>query len=203
LFLQDETLHVDENDRLLYVEKAPDESELAAAEALTTPEAAPYPYPQTFALHSRPGATRKIYLDFNGHTISSSNAWRTYLTSGVAAPYDLDGYPNSFNTTEQDVIQNVWQRMAEDFAAFDVDVTTEDPGGTVNGSRAVFTPTNFMGSGIGGVAYIGAFAGSEDYQPAWIFSGGFGSNDKGLAEAGSHEVGHNLGLNHDGTSTTG
>ena len=201
MFLEDETLHIDKNERLLYVERAPDEAEVAAAQAVSTPQAAPYPYSETFALHSRPNSPRKIYLDFNGHTISSNNAWKSYLPGSVATPYDLDGYPYSFSTAEQDVIQNIWQRMSEDYAPFDVDVTTQDQGATFYGSRAVMTPTNFMGSGVGGVAYVGAFLSGEVYQPAWIFTGGFGSNDKGIAEAASHEVGHNLGLNHDATST--
>ncbi|HEX8289175.1 MAG TPA: PKD domain-containing protein [Pyrinomonadaceae bacterium] len=203
MFLEDETLHIDKDERLLYVEKAPDEMEIAAAQAATDLKAAPYPYSQTFALHSRPNTSRKIYLDFNGHTISETNAWRFYLSGGVAAPFDLDGAPNTFSAAEQDVIQNIWQRMSEDFAPFDVDVTTQDPGETFYGSRAVMTPTNFMGSSVGGVAYLGAFLGTEDYKPAWIFTAGFGSNDKGIAEAASHEVGHNLGLNHDGTSSKG
>jgi PKD repeat protein len=203
MFLEDETLHVDETERLLYVEKAPDAAEIEAAQALDAPQAAPFPYSETFNLHSRPGASRKIYLDFNGHTIGATNAWRQYLPSGVAAPYDLDGNPNSFSAAEQDVIQSVWQRMAEDFAPFDVNVTTQDPGPNFEGSRAVMTPTNFMGAGVGGVAYVGVFGNLPDYQPAWIFTGGFGSSDKGIAEAASHEVGHNLGLNHDGTSSQG
>jgi hypothetical protein len=201
MFLEDETLHIDKNERLLYIEKAPDEAEVAAAQAESAPQAAPYPYSETFALHSRPNSTRKIYLDFNGHTISSTNAWSYYLSGGVAAPYDLDGAPNSFSPAEQDVIQNIWQRMSEDYAPFDVDVTTQDPGAAFYGSRAVMTPTNFMGSGVGGVAYVGAFIYGENYQPAWIFTAGWGSNDKGIAEAASHEVGHNLGLHHDATST--
>ncbi|HEY0657733.1 MAG TPA: PKD domain-containing protein, partial [Pyrinomonadaceae bacterium] len=203
MFLDDGTLYIDENERLLYVEKAPDEAEIAAAQAASAPQAAPYPYSETFALHSRPNSHRKIYLDFNGHTLSSTNLWKSYLSSGVAAPYDLDGAPGSFSTAEQDVIQSIWQRMSEDYAPFDVDVTTQDPGAAFYGSRAVMTPTNFMGSGTGGVAYVGAFIAGEDYKPAWIFTGGFGSNDKGIAEAASHEVGHNLGLHHDATSTQG
>jgi PKD repeat protein len=200
MFLQDSTLHIDKNDRLLYVEAEPDAAEIAALEAESTPQAAPYSYTSTFALHSRPSSARKIYLDFNGHTISPANAWRSYFSGGVAAPFNLDNDPNSFSAAEQDVIQNIWLRISEDYAPFDVDVTTEDPGGTVYGTRAVMTPTNFMGRGIGGVAFMGAFGGPEDFQPAWVFTDGWGDSHKGIAEAASHEIGHNLGLDHDGNS---
>jgi PKD repeat protein len=203
MFLQDSTLHIDKNDRLLYVEAEPDAAEIADLETASSPQAAPYSYSDTFALHSRPSSPRKIYLDFNGHEISPANAWRSYFGSGVAAPFNLDNDPNSFSAAEQDVIQNIWLRISEDYAPFDVDVTTEDPGGTVYGTRAVMTTTNFMGPGIGGVAFVGAFGGPEDYQPAWIFTGGWGDSHKGIAEAASHEIGHNLGLSHDGTATTG
>lgn len=200
MFLQDSTLHIDKNDRLLYVEAEPDAAEIAALEAESTPQAAPYSYSNTFALHSRPSSPRKIYLDFNGHTISPANAWRQYFGGGVAAPFNLDNDPNSFSAAEQDVIQNIWLRISEDYAPFDVDVTTEDPGGTVYGTRAVMTPTNFMGRGIGGIAFMGAFGGPEDFQPAWVFTEGWGDSHKGIAEAASHEIGHNLGLDHDGNS---
>ncbi|HEX9927083.1 MAG TPA: PKD domain-containing protein [Pyrinomonadaceae bacterium] len=200
MFLQDSTLHIDKNDRLLYVEAEPNAAEVALADAHDAPQVAPFPYSDTFALHSRPSSARKIYLDFNGHTISPANAWKSYFSSGVATPFNLDNDPNSFSAAEQDVIQNIWLRISEDYAAFDVDVTTEDPGGTVYGTRAVMTPTNFMGAGIGGVAFMGAFGGPEDFQPAWVFTGGWGGSDKGIAEAASHEIGHNFGLDHDGNS---
>ncbi len=58
-----------------------------------------------------------------------------------------------------------WQRVAEDYAPFDVDVTTQDPGDDaifrasssdlLYGTRAVISPTNFTGSNIGGIAYVG------------------------------------------------
>ena len=81
---------------------------------------------QTFALHSRPGAKRTIYLNFKGATLSNT-AWNSAGTAITALPYDLDGIPYSFSTTELQRIQGVWQRVAEDFAPFDVNVTTEAP----------------------------------------------------------------------------
>jgi hypothetical protein len=49
----------------------------------------------TFTLHSRPGASRTIYLDFDGATLTNT-AWGTGLT---AAAFNLDGV-TGFSTTE-------------------------------------------------------------------------------------------------------
>ncbi|MDQ4123471.1 MAG: PKD domain-containing protein [Acidobacteriota bacterium] len=218
MFLEDHSLHLDQNDKLLYIDRAPNEAELAKAkqeEELSAPQAPPYPLSQTFTLNSRPGSRRVIYLDFDGHTIDAGNHWYSYMANygGVAQPFDIDNNP-AFNDLELEVIQAVWQRIAEDFAAFDVNVTTQYPGDDAlsrgdysdqtYGTRAVFTKTNFMGAGIGGVAYVGTFdfAGNDPYLPAWIFTAGMGS-DKTIVEAASHEIGHNLGLNHDGTASQG
>ncbi len=43
-------------------------------------------------------------------------------------PCDFDGTPG-FSAAEQTNIYAIWRAVAEDFAAFDVDVTTEDPDG--------------------------------------------------------------------------
>ncbi len=175
----------------------------------------PYPYSQTFLLNSRPGSSRTIYLDFNGYNVTAAtSAWGTY--NGPA--YDTDGFPLTFSNTEQDVIQSVWQRVAEDYAPFDVNVTTQDPGlaaidrtnaADLNyGTTVAFAngPATPCGGGCGGVAYLNVFsaytgvpfAGSHQYyQPAWVFPAGV-PGAKNMAEAASHEAGHNFGLNHDG-----
>ena len=38
------------------------------------------------------------------------------------------------------------------------------------------------------------------YRPAWIYSDNLAGEESYIAEAASHEVGHNLGLSHDGTT---
>jgi PKD repeat protein len=60
----------------------------------------------------------------------------------------------------------------------------------------------------GGIAYVGVFnyaGGSHPpdfYKPALVFYDMLGSgNEKAVAEAISHEAGHNMGLHHDGTSS--
>lgn len=172
-------------------------------------------------LHSRPGAARVIVLDFDGHDYSGT-AWSNGGATALAAPYDTDGAPSSFSNAERSAIYSVWQRVAEDFAPFDVDVTTKDPGidairrdsqaDGAYGTRLVVTPTKTYQCSCGGVAYVGVFdqygaAGTSNshdhYQPAWVFTAGVGTGAKSIAEAASHEVGHNLGLHHDGTASVG
>jgi len=181
---------------------------------------ASFPYSETFVLHSRPGANRVIYLDFDGHAVSGT-AWNANYSGGAAftaVAYDTDGLA-TFSTAEQDVVQSVWQRVAEDYSAFDVDVTTQDPGAAaitrssstdlVYGTRAIITNTTtiYSSCGCGGIAYVGTYDLSNGqhayYQPAFVFQRGVGAGAHNIAEATSHEVGHNLGLSHDGTSTTG
>ncbi len=61
------------------------------------------------------------------------------------------------------------------------------------------------GCGCGGVEYVGVFDSANNgyNQPALVFTKGVGTGAKNIAEAASHESGHNLGLSHDGTSTSG
>jgi hypothetical protein len=172
---------------------------------------------EIFTLHSRPGSNRVIVLDFNGHDYKGT-AWYKRDSSGYASPYNSEGDSATFSEAERAVIHSVWQRVAEDYAPFDVDVTTEDPGAEAirrtdgndqqYGTRVVVTPTQAYNCSCGGVAYVGTYditPGSthDYYQPAWVFTNGVGFGAKNIAEAASHEAGHNLGLSHDGTSTTG
>ncbi|MFM1770742.1 MAG: hypothetical protein RJA22_3271 [Verrucomicrobiota bacterium] len=216
---KDQDLWVDRQGRLYFAEShlpAPTEAPVVAGG--TVQAAALVPLEQTFTLHSRPSATKKIYLDFNGHT-TTGTSWTDYTdgdSTFVTPPYDIDGVPSSFSTTELERIQGIWQRVSEDFAPFDVDVTTEDPG--VEALRKSTTSDLNYGirvciggasqdwyspNGYGGVAYIGSFDWSSD-TPTYVWENNLGNgNEKYVAEAVSHEVGHTLDLYHDGTSTAG
>lgn len=217
----DQQFRLDRRGRALYLDSmlqmTPQQQIQVAASSPAA--AAPFDYSQTFLLHSRPGATRVAYLDFNGQTISGT-AWNDAITgtSFTASPYDTDGSPSTFSASEMDVIQSVWQRVAEDFAPFGIDVTTEEPladaitrSSSIDlnfGTRAVISNTSsvFSSCGCGGVAYVGTYdiaSSHAYYQPAWVFTQGVGTAPKNIAEATSHEIGHNLGLNHDGTTTLG
>lgn len=168
----------------------------------------------TFRLHSRPTATKTIYLDFDGFT-AIGTAWNSSRGRDpiVSPAYDPDRDGAAFSNNELRAIQSIWQRVVGDFAAFDVNVTTEDPGeqalvntgGTDDrwGIRVVVTPDDFPGPGSGGVAYIGSFRwgynspGATD-TPCYVFN----TSPAPVAAAVSHEVGHSLGLSHDGTDGT-
>jgi hypothetical protein len=186
----------------------------ATAQAAAQPQAAALlvELGDTFKLHSNPDSHFTIYLDFNGHT-TSGTYWNTEknLTEIITPAFSLDNDPN-FSNAELERIQYIWQRVAEDFMPFDVDVTTEEPdidrlikttGGSDTdwGIRVVIGGSweDWLGKSAGGVAYVTSFNWDSD-TPAFVFSN---DSEKFAAEAISHEVGHTLGLSHDGTITNG
>jgi len=212
LFRSDHSLKADPQGQLFYVCDAPPEAKAAESdgiiEAITPIDNPPFSTNDTFLLHSRPGANRVIYLDFDGHA-DTSGKWKA---GAASAPFDLDGDVNSFNTTERNRIVYIWQRVSEDFSMYNIDVTTEDPGIDAlrksnssdqnYGVRVAIggSSCDWYGCGAGGVAFVGSFDDSTD-TPCWVFPKSLGNSEKNIAEAASHEAGHTLGLSHDGTST--
>ena len=178
------------------------------------------PTGDAFTLQSRPGSSRTIYLDFLGYSLAGT-AWLTPSYGfNVPAPYQapafsLDTDATTFSVAEQDAIRTIWLSVAEDYAPFDVNVTTQDPGlaaidrsGTgdlVYGTRVVFSDVPGLkdNCSCGGVAFLGVFGRTwshEAYQPALVIPNNLSRSTKAMAEAAAHEVGHNFGLSHDGRS---
>lgn len=177
------------------------------------------PLDQTFSLHSDPGSERTIFLDFDGVTLSGTY-WNDPDGVGPGALPDgtYTGYSEQPDPTlsdaERERIQQVWQMVSQKFAAFDVDVTTEEQGPSVYtrddaqdrtyGVRVVFSADpavrTICEGGCGGVARLGYFDQVETVPgysaTAWVFEGQ--ANPTSTAQAAAHEVGHTLGLSHDG-----
>lgn len=166
---------------------------------------------ETFSLNSRLGAPRTIFLDFDGHT-TTGTAWNnSYNVTNIYSPaYNTDGTSASFTQLELDRIYLMWQQVAEDFAPFNVNVTTQEPSADkitrttssdqTFGTRVIITQDNFANCGCGGFAYLRIFddygSNGDYYKPAFVFN----SSVVGAGEAITHEAGHNLGLSHDGQS---
>ncbi|MCL8025640.1 fibronectin type III domain-containing protein [Nocardioides bruguierae] len=224
LLRTDDTVHLDRRGRLYVVDPVPP---APPADAVGTGGPSPAarasvaallaPAGDTFALHSRPGAERTIFLDVDGTTLGET-AWGLARTGANHPAWDPAGDGAGFSATDLDAVQKVWASVAADFEAFDVDVTTQDPGSdalvrssasdTTYGIHVVIGPSPAWGplcsSACGGVAYVGTFPEvGGSHQPAWVFTQGTGNSPKSVAEAASHEVGHTLGLGHDGTRTSG
>lgn len=166
------------------------------------------PLSETFALHSLPSASKTIYLDFDGH-VTTDPGWEGGRTLTTPA-FDPANNGPSFLDWELQRIQYIWQRVAEDFSPFNVNITTQEPpqpdlirsgaGDTRWGVRVAIGDNTWAG-GFGGLALMNSFNNSRD-TPAFVFENGLGNgNEKYIAEAITHEVGHTLGLAHDGRTS--
>ncbi len=164
-----------------------------------------------FALHSKPGASKVFILDFDGHVISGT-AWNNGAEASYSAtPFDTDGNFNNVSDAERAAIHEIWHRIAEDFAPFDIDITTEEPAtlGSTTGRLLITRNSDLNGKTMpyntsGGVAYVGVWGRSDFasyYSPALVYYNNLASFAPYISEAASHEAGHNLALSHDGSST--
>jgi hypothetical protein len=215
----DPTARLDRCSRLLFVDAPAPAAPVgpdASAAAVISAQSALDPTGDAFSLSSRPGSLRTLYLDFVGYTLGNTGWSGSYgMTQGkVLAPYDTDNNPGAFSTSELNAIREIWLRVSEDYAPFDVNVTTADPGlaaldrsgtgDTAYGTRVVISSDSTVGAACtcGGIAFvgvIGAASSHEFYQPALVWSKQLGNGyPKYVAEAASHEAGHTFGLVHDG-----
>lgn len=209
----DPTLWLDDCGRAFYRDLAPDDVPGAPAAESVAADV------DVLDLHSLPGAARTIYLDLDGH-VATGTDWNAMwgVDEISTAVFDVDGDPTTdFSEAERAEVLALWETVAEDFAPFDVDVTTADPGEAaltrssetdrVFGTRVAIgaSPSGVAACGpCGGVAFLGAFdevgARHASLQPAWVFTDFLGGSGRIVAEAASHEVGHTLNLRHDGTT---
>lgn len=143
---------------------------------------------QTPQYNSYPSASAVILLDFDGHLVSGT-AWNS---SG-----NLNCNGSGLNN---DQLTEVFNRVAEDFRPFNVNVTTVETKynqAPVNKRMRVIITTSheWYGTNAGGVAYLNSFTWGDD-TPCFVFSALHNYNIKNISEASSHEAGHTLGLRH-------
>ena len=151
---------------------------------------------------SRPGAPVTVYLDFDGETLAGTQ-WNQ--SSGRPS---LAFTPAAAAT--EAVITEVWATVAEDFAPFDVNVTTVRPSDdqlyktsaddAEYGVHVIITDSYdevLPGAATrSGLAWLGG-AGSQYLSGALVFTRVAGASAKNMADIASHEAGHNFGLAHD------
>lgn len=145
--------------------------------------------------NSLPSAEGVLYIDFEGGLVDDP-AWTRYNGGQV-----IDAKPQA--VTADDMLE-IAQRVAEDYAPFKINVTTErsryDSAPSTKRTRAIVTSTMWFPAG--GVAYPSTFgqnAPSGAGRVCWVFNGGI----QPCAATVSHETGHVFGLMHDGRKSTG
>ena len=139
-------------------------------------------------LSSLPSAQATIFLDFDGHYVSS-----TIWNGGKP----LDCAPSGMNDAQ---ITEIFNRVSEDYRPFNVNITTDSTkflaAPLTKRIRMIVTTTSAWYQGVGGVAFVGSFTWGDD-TPGFIFPDRLGPfKPKIVAECCSHESGHTLGLSH-------
>jgi hypothetical protein len=177
-----------------------------------------YTVPQ---LSSLPGSAHTLYLNFVGDSradwyyLDSDGTTEHHYSNVQMSVFDTDGNTKSFSDTEKQQITEIWARVAEAYAPYDVNVTTIDPGNRSNGKTLMVDigkSNNWLGKDNSGFSSIGNFS---DAAPNVVFDlcDKFGSYVGGpngpldtskspnfimqVANTAIHESGHGFGLLHD------
>lgn len=145
-------------------------------------------FAQTPIYNSLPGASAVILLDFDGHTVNNTS-WN----------YDGPIFCGASGLNNPQITE-IFNRVAEDYRPFDVNVTTDSvkylQAPYNKRIRAIVTVSSaWYGAPAGGVSFVGSFTWGDD-SPCFIFSQLLNNNVKNISEACSHEIGHTLGLYH-------
>jgi hypothetical protein len=142
-------------------------------------------------MNSNPSAVPVIFLDFDGHTVNNTG-WN----------YNGPIYCGA-TTLDTASIRQVFNRVAEDYKPFMINVTTDSTkflaALTTRRVRVLLTVSYEWYTDpqhqVGGVANVGSFADIAD-DPCFVFTSSHQNSIKNISEAASHEAGHTLGLFH-------
>ena len=225
---RDRDLHLSADNRFFYVCRFFDPS-LVGSKIQTGPDTSTYTGTRpavdavtAFQLHSRPGASKTLYLDFNGHT-SPAGYW---AANAVTIPaFKLAGTASPTDQVNLNAIRDIWLHVAEAFAAWDIDVTTDATGiATKAGQRCVIggrqdaVGSFYWGYGTMGWSPVGSFGnpaygnnqlnGLDFNNLVFIDCTNPASNENNIGPnpttsnyevtmlCVAHEVGHSVGLSH-------
>jgi hypothetical protein len=170
-------------------------------------------------LSSLPGAPATLFLDFNGH-IQHERMFDTAGVGGytniVTPPFDTDGDATTFSVREQNDIRSIFNLVAEDYAPFNINVTTIDPDpGLLHTDRPYLRVVISGGSDFTGNSLVGAserdwtgdynaYADDGDPNVVYVFqrhpNGGL-FQFRQVAEGASHESAHAFGVDHYSSGT--
>ena len=109
---------------------------------------------------SNPGAEITFYLDFNGH-VENDPDWVNIAGSPITTPaFSMDADDANFSLDERTTIEEIYLRVAEDFAPFgNVNITTVDPGQPLGPGEGVFVAIS---------GDDGGFPGSNTYNDGFL-----------------------------------
>ncbi len=138
-------------------------------------------------LNSLPSASATLFLDFDGHTVANTS-WN------FSGPIVCGG--SGLNSTQ---ITSVFNRVAEDFRPFNLNVTTDSTkywsAPATKRMRVILTVSSEWYGSAGGVSFVGSFTWGDN-TPCFVFTALLNYNEKNIGEATSHETGHTMGLYH-------
>src|SRR5262249_1399965 len=129
-------------------------------------------------LDSNPGAPVALYLDFTGNFEATwSNSDGDFPKPGrpvVTPVFNLDNDSAKFGGIRQGMIKEIWARVAEDFAPFNVNVTTHYYGGFNDGQALKVAigglHTDWYTVPSSGTSNIGSFSNSAAPNVVFVFS---------------------------------
>jgi hypothetical protein len=173
-------------------------------------------------LNSNPRATHTIYLNFTGSRMTrdwSPDGFPNVNLGKHHTVFDLDGDASRFSDGEADAIYRIWKYVADDYAPFDVNVTTVNNNynpsvywdNVLEVAIGGWVPRNEEGEGLYGVAHFNQYARLGE-DAVYVFSdrhkdtalaqydddaqGAYEFFVKAVAGTAAHEAGHAFGLEH-------
>lgn len=117
-------------------------------------------------LHSNPSSTKTLHLNFRGNVVTGD--WIFNQGQNIKGletyTFDFDNDASHFGAVDQSMIRQIWSIVAEDFAPFDIDVTTDYSGGYGNGLavNVAIGDTNMNGTLRTGTARLDGFVNGVD-----------------------------------------